>query len=863
MSAWLPLALRGLTLTGLAVCMVPLAGCGGGASAAPTPDPGPAAPVSVAFAAGPVPQLRLQRAEGAVHLTVLRDDLIHVAYGPALTAGAPYFSPMVGTRTFPGPSRADWDAGSATLSTGALRVSLSAGCWQVGTLGADARVLTRLCVQNWRDDRLTLSLSPEGATEVLGLGQRLESGRYDPSWLGRERRPAGSFGNEMGYSDIAASGDTQVPVFYALGAGTRGHGVFVDSAYPLRFDFAAADWRVESPGPSLGLFLFSGPDLRDLRRDYLDITGRPPVPPLKAFGLWISEYGYDNWAELDGKLASLRAAGLPVDGAVLDLQWFGGIQGNSEQTAMGRLTWDTAAFPAPAAKLRNYADSGLGIVTIEESYIGAGLPEHAELAAQRHLAMDCAPPCTRPVRLSANPWWGIGGMLDWSSVAAGRWWHDRKRAALIDDGVLGHWTDLGEPEMYSGTAWYAGFDWYGAVVRRHADIHNLYNLFWSRSIADETARTHPGRRPWVLSRSGTAGSQRYGVAMWSGDVASSFAALGAQMAAQSNMSLSGFDYYGSDVGGFIRGGLSGAALDRLYTRWFATSALLDVPLRPHVMNLCNCTETAPDRIGDRASNRAALDLRYRLVPYLYSLAHAAWAEGEAVFPPLALHFPADAAARRESRTKMIGPWLLFGAPASAEATVPAYLPTGRWRNFHRSGEVLESTGTRQALPVEQGGLVQAPLYLREGAIVPMLQVAPAHLGDPRGGGVRWFDDLVVRVVPAASESVFTLVEDDGLSRGYEQGVVCRTTIRARRASDGTVSLSLTPDNRTGATAQRTLAFELLGAGDAPSRVLADGAALPRIPVGASGEGWWPVTGGVRVQLAPRSVDAALSLSLQP
>lgn len=825
---------------------------------------GAATAAKARFFPSQLPQLRVEQDDGQIMLTLLGPRLLHVAYGQDLRPGMPYLSPMLATREFAGPGPARWDASRQRLAAGELLVEVKGGCWQVSdTRLAAPRLLTRLCTRSHSKQRLKLEWDAAGHTQLFGLGQHLDPALASANWVGQRRFSGNAMGNAMTGSSIAASGNTQIPIAWALGKDAAPYGLLFDTPYPLQFDFTDTPWTAEAVRGELGLFLFSGPDLKSLRRDYMQLSGRPPVPPLKAFGLWLSEYGYDNWAELDDKLASLRERGFPIDGAVLDLQWFGGIIGGSEETSMGRLRWDSSAFPAASARVADHARQGLGLMLIEESYVGRALPEHASMAQHRLLAMDCIIPCTEATLLDSNPWWGVGGMVDWSNPAAGRWWHDQKRHALIDDGILGHWTDLGEPEQYDENSIYHGFDWYGRKAVRHRDIHNLYNFFWSRSIAEETARTHPQRRPWILSRSGTAGSQRFGVAMWSGDVASSFDALHAQMRAQSNMSLSGFDYYGSDVGGFQRRGIDKEALDTLYTRWFASSALLDVPLRPHVMNLCDCTETAPDRLGDRASNLAALRLRYQLVPYLYSLAHAAWSEGEPVFPPLLYHFAQDAGAAEVVTSKMMGPWLLFTPPATAADAVDVYLPAGRWLDFHHPERVLDSAGSVISQPLMDGPLLRAPLFLRAGAIVPMLRDAPPHLGDLRAAGVRWFSDLLIRLVPDTTPSRFVLVEDDGVSRAYQTGTLARTVLELQRSAAGSVRFMLKPDNRSGEQARRSLTLELLGSKAPPRKVLLNGQPLPQRQAGHSGAGWQVAAGGLLLHLGEHAVDEALEVVLLP
>ncbi|GAA5218832.1 glycoside hydrolase family 31 protein [Corallincola platygyrae] len=786
-------------------------------------------------------------------VTLLDDDMVHIAYHDELTAGQLFFSPMVATSDFGGPESYQYDESTQTLSSASVSVSIVDGCLRTVDLSGDEPLtLTQLCLLE-RGESLQVSMSQESFTQLYGLGQKLDSSNEYASWIGEERFPATRTGNAMTYSDIAASGDTQIPVGYVLGEGTDNYAFFVDTHYPLTFDFSEPQWTISSSDPSLGMFLFTGDNLKQLRSKYLELTGKPPVPPLKAFGLWVSEYGYDNWAELDSKLDTLKAADFPIDGFVLDLQWFGGINSGSENTQMGSLTWDRAAFPNPEQKMAELAGQNIGLVHIEESYVGAALPEFRQLAEKRQLAMDCEAPCIEASVLSSNPWWGIGGMIDWTSESARKDWHNDKRAPLIEDGFLGHWTDLGEPELYDYNSIYAGVTWYGEQQTSHRSVHNLLNFYWSQGIADHTAVSHPDRRPWILSRSGTAGSQRFGVAMWSGDVASRFLSLEAQMPAQTNMSLSGFDYYGSDIGGFHRNGLRGSRFDELYTRWFATAILMEVPLRPHTQNLCNCGETAPDRAGDSNSNLANLRTRYSLTPYLYSLAHQAYTAGEAMFPPLVYHFQEDATARNEDRTKMIGESLLYTAIIDDEDQVSSYLPVGQWVNYYDRNEVVQSNGAVYDRAVEVDGIVRAPLFLRAGAIVPTLANDVDNLGALQSGDIQWFDALNILAVADEQTHAFTLVEDDGLSRGYEQGQKAETKIETRVVANG-YQLQVIPNSVAAASsATRQLTLTLVSPGATYSQVSVNGSLLSQIAPESSGAGWYLEAGAVVVNVGSVAV----------
>ncbi len=267
-------------------------------------------------------------------------------------------------------------------------------------------------------------------------------------------REGGQFGNVMAGFNGGANGNTQIPVMYAVNGATNiNYALFLDNKYKQRWDFTgSSQWKVEMWGDQIRLYFMTGPNLQDLRHDYMELTGYPPVPPKKMFGLWLSEYGYDNWKELENVLTSMQKNKFPLDGFFLDLQWFGGIKADSDSTRMGSLTFDTVNFPQPAEKIR-YLDTakGIGIIVIEEPYIGKALPEHADLKNRGFLVKDVVGG-TNPAYLdnncTHNTWWGKGGMLDYTNDSCGRYWHDTKRQPLLNAGVIGSWTDLGEPELY-------------------------------------------------------------------------------------------------------------------------------------------------------------------------------------------------------------------------------------------------------------------------------------------------------------------------------------------------------------------------------------------------------------------------------
>lgn len=763
------------------------------------------------------PSGRVKFAVGDAYLILefLDDDLVHFEWSGVPTPtdlGTPLpVSPMVAKTDYSGPSSLTSD-GQGAFETADLIVDVDpvSLCLTAADKTRQPPLpLSTICPHNLALEDQAVTLTPESFTHAYGLGEAFSlSGPTTGDWIGRVRASGNAMGNAMVGWNGGGVGNAQFPVVYFAGSGLESYALFADNAYAQRWDFSEEPWHAEMGGNWLRFYLMSGPDFRDLRTDYLELVGRPTVPPKKMFGLWISEYGYDNWDELENKLATLRQDNFPLDGFVLDLQWFGGVVGSSDNTPMGSLSWDTSRFPDPAAKIANLKEEGLGIIVIEEPYIGRGLPEHADLQSRGFLATACST-CPSAAYLTSNPWWGQGGLLDYTNPAAGVYWHDLKREPLIEAGVLGHWTDLGEPEMFDPNAFYGGILGDYTSLESHMDIHNLYNLLWSKSVFEGYQRNEYDQRPFILSRSGAPGSQRYGVSMWSGDIGSNLTSLSAHINVQMHMSFSGMDYFGSDIGGFHRGGLDGD-LDEMYTRWFAVGTLMDIPVRAHTENLCNCKETAPDRIGDLQANLQAIRLRYTLSPYLYSLSHRAWLFAEPVYPPLVYAYQSDQNVREISDEKMIGEDLLVKLVSEYGITeTRVYLPAGDWFNYHTLEHFTSSGEWFESVPLLLEGVYTLPLFARAGSIIPQMVVDERTLnisGLRSDGTLR--DELVVRVFSSNGRAQFTLYEDDGQTIAYQQGVV-QTTLISWFPHGGGYSVTIDPGQGSynGAPDQRAAVVE--------------------------------------------------------
>ena len=814
-------------------------------------------PVQSAIAAPVTTVQRVEFTSGGSYLIVefLDNDLAHfelsAAHSSPDTTTPLFTTSQIAKNDYSGPT--DFTQTGNTLETTDMKVVVNGT-----TLCADVYDKTRspvlllhqVCPVNLTQAWKGLSFTKESMQNAYGLGQQFfMGGSADGDWDGRTRSPGGTYGNAMVYdTDNGPVGNTQIPVLFAVGANNANYGLMVDQVYKQEWNMTGNPWAMNTWGDEIRWYTMTGADLPDLRNDYMELTGRPPVPPKKTFGLWVSEYGYDNWSEIDGTLSGLRTAKFPVDGFMLDAQWFGGVTAGSDNTKMGTLDWDTTAFPNPTTKISSYAADGIGLIPIEESYVGKNLAEHTSMANAGNLVRAGCSTCA-PVYLTANDWWGRGGMIDWTKQSAGDTWHDGQRQHLLNEGVLGHWLDLGEPEMYDSGDWAAGVL---PAKNSHADYHNLYNLEWAKSIAAGYTRNASTVRPFMLARSGAAGIQRFGVAMWSGDIGSKLTALAAQQNVQMHLSMSGVDYSGSDIGGFRREMLN-SDLNELYTQWFANSSWFDVPVRPHTENLSGSHETSPDSIGTVASNLANIRQRYELAPYYYSLAHRAYLYGEPVVPPLVYYYQNDMNVREMGNEKLVGKDMLVAVVVGAnQRQRDVYLPAGDWIEYHTNVRTTSAGQTVTNVPVWVNGQFMLPVYVRAGAIIPKSFVDDKTMnvvGKRTDASTR--DELIARVYANAASTNFTLYEDDGSSTAYKTGSVRTTAIsQSISGSVATVTVAASSGTYTGAPSSRSNVVELVTNNTQVSAVTLGGSALTKYSTksafdGAS-SGWYNAGGNLVV-----------------
>ncbi len=592
--------------------------------------------------------------------------------------------------------------------------------------------------------RLSLRLDPQD--RLWGFGQRTggldKRGRRLTNWAAD---PFG-IGHHRGSDNLYQA----LPVFLAVKPG-RAFGAFLHVSHLSRFDAGYSDpdlLSVEALGGEIDLFLFAGPTPAEVLEQLTRLTGRPMLPPAWALGFHQSRWGYDRPERLLEVVDGFRERHLPLDAVHLDIDYMRGYRS---------FTWDPQRFPDPAGFCDAVHRRGARVVTIIDPGVkddpGAGY-RVADEALERGLMLrngDASP-------FRGYVWPDRALLPDFARAEVRAWWGDLHRDSLLEAGVDGVWNDMNEPTVFdapfaSGHARDRpiplGLEHGDAEERAtHLEVRNLYGALEGRATFEALERHRPESRPWVLTRSAGVGSQRT-CATWMGDNNSWWEHLALSVPQLLGMGLSGSPHAGVDIGGFFENGQP-----ELFARWMELGAFYPF-MRNHTALGTRPQEPWAFGAEVEAVARQALELRYRLLPYLVTLAHEASERGAPLMRPLGYEYPNVDAVLDQDDVFLLGPWLLV-APAlrPRQRWRSVVLPPGRWRDFWTGREVAgDAAGDARAalLPTLPG---RPPLLLREGALLPLGEVRQSTASPPT--------ELRL-VVTAAARSRYRLVEDDGTS----------------------------------------------------------------------------------------------------
>jgi alpha-glucosidase len=599
----------------------------------------------------------------------------------------------------------------------------------------------------------------------LGFGQR--TGKLDrrhrrlTNWTVDRSSPGHSRGHDNLYQAH--------PTFLAVRPGLA-WGLFLDSTWYSAFDVgdeAEGVLTLFTLGGELDYYLFAGPTPAAVVEQLTRLTGRPALPPLWALGYHQSRWSYASAEEVEDIVCGFRTRGIPLDAVHIDIDYMHGFR---------VFTWDPERFADPAAMISRLHAQGVRAVTIVDPGV------KRDLAGDYSVARD-GMAGNRFIRqpdgelFTGYVWPGEALFPDFCSAEVRRWWGDL-HAGLCNDGVDGIWCDMNEPAIVDRPFRTPGVrdkpvplaSLQGEPGERapHAEVHNLYGLLMARATREGLGRLRPGRRPWVLTRSAFTGIQRY-AASWMGDNSSWWEHLEMSLPQLASMGLCGSSHVGVDIGGFYHN-----AFAELFARWMELGTFYPF-MRCHTREGSRTQE--PWSFGPEVESvaKAAIELRYRLLPYLYTLAHLAERTGAPLLRPLAYEFPDREEFYHLEDQVMLGPSLMI-APVTAPGVRRRLveLPEGIWYDF-RTGALLDSGPRVQGAP-----LGEPPLFVRAGSLLT--------LGNRRESTAEPLTELTVAAYPGRAGE-WTLIEDDGETLAYRDGVLAETTFRV--ADDaGAVTVSV-------------------------------------------------------------------------
>ena len=498
---------------------------------------------------------------------------------------------------------------------------------------------------------------------------------------------------------------------------------FYENSHRGRFTFGA-ELDAHFDGGALRYYIIAGPVPRAVQR-FAELTGAPFLPPRWALGYHQSRWGYCSADEVREVVGGFERYDLPLAAVELDIEYMDEYRD---------FTVDDEDFPDMAGLSSELEAKDVRLAMIVDAGVQQK-PGYRVYDEGRTQERFCRLPNGRTMRGVVWPGWAA--FPDVTDADTRVWWGEQY-AALLDAGAHGFWHDMNEPTVFS----LDGEDWPTLATRHamdgrggsHVEARNLYGMLMARAAYEGLRRLRPDRRPWLFSRSGWAGLQRYSWA-WTGDTVSSWPMLRQTVITILGLSLSGIGFAGPDIGGY-----HGDPSPELYVRWFELATFLPL-FRTH------CSFDDPPREPWAAARglidavRTHLRLRQRLLPYLYT---AAWQASQTGVPPVRPVFWDDEQDPRLAKVDdafLLGDHLLV-APVldeGARSRVVA-LPPGLWYPLDGSEPVEGGTDIDVAAPVDH-----TPVFVRAGAVLPMDETgeltlhvyAPAE--DRTGGGILYQD----------------------------------------------------------------------------------------------------------------------------
>ncbi len=518
---------------------------------------------------------------------------------------------------------------------------------------------------------------------------------------------------------------------------SNGYGIFWNNGSRSRMNnrFVHALYLTSEVADAVDYYFIYGPDFDKIVASYRELTGAAPLFGKWAYGYWQCKNRYDSQHELTGIAQKYRDLHIPLDNIVQDWVWW---------NTMGEPVFNKN-YPDPKGMVAALHQNNVHLMISVWPYFRPGSPVYDDMDKKGYFVDRTKTAGFHPARMA---------LYDAFNPEAREYYWGLMNQALFQIGADAWWLDTTEPET-------EGLETNLLVTNKTAlgngaRYANEFPLMTTTAVYGGQRKASDQKRVFILSRSTYAGAQRNATATWSGDIDPNWETFRRQIPAGLNYSVSGLPYWTTDIGGFVVANPEDPAYRELYIRWFEFGAFCPI-FRAHGTRTTNQNELwsyGPDAQKILVSYDR---LRYRLMPYIYSLAWKTTHEGYSFLRPLVSDFRTDVRAQNIGDQFLFGPSILVSPVTEPGATQRhVYLPDAKWTNFWTGESVQGGKSTNVDAPLDR-----EPLFIRAGSIIPLgpdLQYAAEKAADP----------IELRIYPGADGS-FTLYEDENDTYNYEKG----------------------------------------------------------------------------------------------
>jgi alpha-glucosidase len=586
-----------------------------------------------------------------------------------------------------------------------------------------------------------------------------------------------------------------IPFFMGLRKG-HAYGLFLDNTWRSWFDFgkvSRSEYSFGSDGGDLDYYFIEGPQPKSVLQRYAELTGTAPLPPLWSLGFQQCRYSYYPEARVYEIAKTFREKKIPADVIYIDIDY---------QKDNRPFTVDRERFPHFDKMVADLAHDGFKVIAITDLHVARapnqGYRPYDEGAAGNYFVHGAD-----GAEYVGDVWPGKSVFPDFTWAPARQWWGTLYRD-FVHTGIAGFWNDMNEPSVFQTWSKTMPLDARHRVdsggTATHREVHNIFGMENSRATYEGLLKLQGNKRPMVLTRATFAGGQRY-AASWTGDNSSTWNHFRISIPMLLNLGLSGYALIGDDIGGY-----RGSPQPELLTRWIEVGAFNPI-FRDHTEKGTLDQEPWVHGGEHEAIRRRYIETRYRLMPYVYTLAEEASRTGIPMMRPFWLeHAEADSFYTND-RAFLFGPDLLV-QPKLEETMEPApiVVPPGIWYDYW-TGERLGGGTPEKAPP--KSGLGDLSVLVRGGAIVPHQPLTQSTSETPKG-------PLELRVYPGP-DCHGSLYLDDGATFDYRKGVVLRVPLSCQVTADS-VTVQAGKAEGTYVPWFDSVAYTLYGAPSAPKEV---------------------------------------------